>query len=55
MVTKSITMKFREANKHSYIYGATEQEAALGTIYVMKVAMPATPPELITVAISFAE
>ena len=57
MVTKSVTMKFREAKKHSYIYEATEPAAdtPVRTVYVMKAGLPATPPELITLSLSFAE
>lgn len=53
MVTKSITMKFREAKKHSYIYEATEPDAALRTVYVMKTAFETPPPEVITVSIGY--
>lgn len=55
MATKTVTMKFREVKKHSCIYEAVESAAdtVVRTVYVMKAGLPSTPPELITLTLTF--
>lgn len=50
MAQKQIILPLIKSTKGTHVYGSTEKEAPIPSVYVKRTALPTTPPQSITVS-----
>ena len=55
MAQKDIKMTLTKSTKGTHVYGNSEPDTPIPTVYIKRTALPAKPPNAITVTVAYDE